>query len=66
MFLFTVFYLSDYITKSITVDGEEIMLTIADTAAAVNQLYKGHTSWLIGDVDVSWNFKCYIKHIQRT
>ena len=40
VFLFTVFYLSDYITKFITVDGEEIRLIIADAAAAVEQLYK--------------------------
>ena len=66
MFLFTVFYLLDYITKSITVDDEKIRLIMANRAAAVEQLYEHEGLYV--KADVSWNFNCYmyIKDIQRT
>ena len=64
VFLFTVFYLLDYIDKSITVDGEKIMLSIADTAAAEKRM--DSVEGIRIRVDVSWSFKCYIKDIQRT
>ena len=69
MFLFTViiFYLLDYITSPITVDGEEIMLSIADTAGGewpFGTIYFDST--LYPNASVSWSFECCIKDIQRT
>ena len=66
VFFFTVFYLLDYINKSITVDGEKIRLIMADRAAAVKQLYEQEGLYI--KAHVSWNFNCYmyIKDIQRT
>ena len=69
MFLFTVikFCLLDYITSPITVDGEEIMLDISDTAGGewpFGTIYFDST--LYPNANVSWSFERYIKDIQRT
>ena len=53
-----------YSTKPITVDGEKIMLRIADTAGE-DQFYT-FDSTLCDDASVSWCFECCIKDVQRT
>ena len=67
MFLFTVFYLLDYITKSITVDGEEIRLIMTDEDIPMEQEFNTE-GWPRIRADVRWSFKFYMysKDIQRT
>ena len=65
MFWFTVIYLLGYITKKIiTVDGEEILLRIEDTAG--EERFRTIDTYTYYRAKVSWSFECYIKDIQRT
>ena len=49
--------------KIITVDGEEILLRIADIAG--KDRFRTLDSYTYYCAEVSWSFACYIKDIQR-
>ena len=62
MFTVIKFYMLDYITSPITVDGEEIMLDISDTAGAEWPFGTIHfDSTLYPNASVSWSFEHCIK-----